>query len=272
MNQGSAFHKPAQPTPAAPRQPTQEEQEASLRARLASARTPVVITGAGVDTPSGIPPLRHPETGAEPEGATGPATRERLPVLWGLWDRFRRASRMAPVNPAHKALVSWQAALDEQALPEALTIITTNVTGLHHRAGSRRVVEMRGNVYTASCLGPKGHPVTLSDAMFAHPGAVPGCPVCERPLRPGVTLAGEDVRALERSVAEEAMRRADLVVVAGSSGRSTTTRTLVNAARKQGTPLVLINDKPWEHAMPFVAGASGNTARLLPTLVPSPRS
>lgn len=274
MGSGEAFMNKAAARSDGPRlgrfaEPIQSQQRSDVQERFAAAKRPVIITGSGMDTASRVPPLRDPKSGEKIAAASGPATDERMPELWGLWDRYRRMSRMAPPNPGHDALVRWQERLDQDGHGE-VTIVTTNVTGLHQKAGSRRVVDLHGNVHAAVCLGEKQHATLLRDAMFSEVGAVPSCPHCERPLRPAVTLEGEVPGQVERDVAEGALRAADLVVVVGSRGRSMSVRTMVDACRLGGLPVVLVNDEPWLHGMPFVAGVVGNAAQILPMVCPAP--
>lgn len=274
MGDGSAFRKAA-PDVQGERLvtaaiPLQSEQFDSVSARFREAQRPVVLAGAGMDTSSGLPLLRDKKSGVMHEAASGAATNDRLPLLWGLWDRYRRAARHAPLSPAHKALARWQSAFDAQGSPDALTVITTSTSGLHQRAGLRRVIDLHGSCHLGLCLGPKAHQVVVRDSMFSEVGSVPMCPECERPLRPHVILDGEDVRTLEREVTEAVVAECDLLVVAGTSGRSTSTMTVVDAARALDVPVVLINDEPWTHGLPITVGASGDVAAILPMVCPSP--
>lgn len=248
-------------------QPLQSSNESAIRKRLLAARRPVVITGAGVSIPSGLPSLRNPTTGEDAPGATGPVTESRLEVLWGLWDRFRRVSAAAAPNPAHDAITEWDAWLRNRH-HTGVTVITLNVDGLHQRSGTQNVIEVHGSVYRGLCLTHR-HATALNDAMFAEVGSVPNCPDCKSPLRPDITLTGERPGYSQRHDAEAAVRAADLVLAVGTSGQVTPSAMLVEAAARAGTPCVLVNKEPWTDRMPFVAGASGDAAVVLPMLCPT---
>jgi NAD-dependent SIR2 family protein deacetylase len=116
---------------------------------LLRGRRAVILCGAGCSTESGIPDYRG--TGAPRRRAPvqyqefigGESARARY---WSRsavgWPRMR-ASRP---NDAHRALVRLERG------GAAAGIITQNVDGLHHAAGSRRVVELHGSLAAVRCL------------------------------------------------------------------------------------------------------------------------
>jgi NAD-dependent protein deacetylase/lipoamidase sirtuin 4 len=116
---------------------------------LLAGRRFVALTGAGCSTESGIPDYRG-------GGRTGPQNPiqhdgflRREDVRRRYWARatlgWARFSGAAP-NAAHRALAAL-----EEAGPLA-GVITQNVDRLHHRAGSRRVVELHGAIAEVLCL------------------------------------------------------------------------------------------------------------------------
>ena len=118
-----------------------------LRRRL------VVLTGAGVSTESDLPCYRGTE-GAYSRGfkpmthqqfVSGPEMRRRY------WARsffgFPKFNACRP-NAAHHALTALQA-----AGAVGSTLLTQNVDRLHHRAGSRGVLEIHGSTHDTVCLG-----------------------------------------------------------------------------------------------------------------------
>src|SRR5512137_2345636 len=118
---------------------------------LRAARRVVVLTGAGVSAESGVPTFRDAQTGLwakfKPEELATPEAFQRNPKLvweWYEWRRQRTQS-VAP-NPGHLALVEI-----EKRVPE-FALVTQNVDGLHQRAGSRRVIELHGNIGRIKCF------------------------------------------------------------------------------------------------------------------------
>ena len=175
----------------------------------------VVLTGAGVSTESGIPDFRS-ATGiwaeVDPlEVASIQAFRRNPERVWAFYrDRIALLGDAEP-NAGHRAL----AELEQHGYVRA--VVTQNVDGLHARAGSREVVEVHGSIRSAQCPGCLWE--ERADAVLAQldERAVPVCPRCGRPLKPGVVLFGELLPAAALERATEQARSAELVLVVGSS-------------------------------------------------------
>ena len=177
----------------------------SIRARRP--RSVVVFTGAGVSAESGIPTFRgagglwrnfRAEELATPEAfARDPAT------VWEWYEWRRDLIRQAEPNGAHRAIARLDDAL----------VVTQNVDGLHARGGSRRLLELHGNLFRVRCV--HGH--TTRDAPDPFAELPPRCE-CGALLRPDVVWFGEMLPpgAMER--ATDAIREADLLLVVGTSG------------------------------------------------------
>ena len=122
-----------------------------MAAVLRLARRVTVLTGAGISAESGVPTFREALTGLwsrfKPEELATPGAFRRHPKLvweWYEWRR-RRVTAVTP-NPGHRALVEI-----EKRVP-VFTLVTQNVDGLHQRAGSRRVIELHGNLSRTKCF------------------------------------------------------------------------------------------------------------------------
>src|SRR5688572_9629737 len=107
--------------------------------RLASAKSVTVLTGAGVSAESGVPTFREAQTGLwskyRPEDLATPTAFRRDPrLVWEWYARRRKLVADAKPNPAHIAIAEM-----ESLFPE-FHLITQNVDGLHHLAGSHRVI------------------------------------------------------------------------------------------------------------------------------------
>ena len=107
------------------------------------ARRAVVLTGAGLSTPSGIPDFRSEGTGLwsrdEPLEVASLNTFRIAPERFFHWFR-PLASQIfyAQPNPAHFAMSQMEAAGCIQS------VITQNIDALHQKAGSKNVIEMHG--------------------------------------------------------------------------------------------------------------------------------
>ena len=177
---------------------------------IRSAGSVVALTGAGISVPSGIPDFRSPGSGLwenfDPmEVAHISAWRRDPERFWSFYgQRFATLEGKRP-NRAHEVL----AELD-------VPVITQNIDGLHHAAGSRDVIEVHGSIATASCLACGAtYPLAETRQRLENDG-VPRCD-CGEPLKPDVVLFGEllDEAAMHR--ASVLAGSADLMLCIGSS-------------------------------------------------------
>jgi NAD-dependent deacetylase len=171
----------------------------------------VVLTGAGISVPSGIPDFRTPMTGlwanVDPmEVAHISVWRHDPGRFWSFYgQRFALLDGKRP-NGAHHAV----AELERRGLVSA--VITQNIDGLHAAAGSDPI-EVHGSIRTSSCLECGGS-YSLADTRAR--GELPRCD-CGAVLKPDVVLFGEMLpeRAILRAGALAAT--AGLMIAIGSS-------------------------------------------------------
>ena len=180
----------------------------------------VFFGGAGVSTESGIPDFRSPDgLYAQKYGDVPPEEMISRSYFDAHPDRFfafyfdRMIARGAEPNRAHRKLAD----LEGDGVLSA--VITQNIDGLHQAAGSRMVWELHGSVLRNYCMGC-GAAHDLDAMLRLHDLAADGVPRCEKCgaiVKPDVVLYGEglDSRVIEESV--KAIRRADLLVIAGTS-------------------------------------------------------
>jgi NAD-dependent deacetylase len=200
--------------PAAWRTAAQAERLAGL---LHGSERAVVLTGAGVSVPSGIPDFRSPRTGlwenVDPmEVAHIDAWRRDPDRFWRFYgDRFASLVDKRP-NEAHLAL----AELERRGLVEA--VITQNIDRLHRLAGTQRLIEMHGSIERSVCLdcGDKVSLDRVIEQLRADDGP-PKCARCITPLKPDVVLFGELLPAAALAEAQALALEADLMVCVGSS-------------------------------------------------------
>lgn len=175
--------------------------------RSARPRRVVVFTGAGVSAESGIPTFRGDQglwRSFRAEDLATPSAFARDPALVWEWYEWRRGLiRAAMPNAAHTAIAR---------LPNAL-VVTQNVDGLHARAGSRDVLELHGNIFRARCV--REHTVRDATAPFA---TIPPRCECGALLRPDVVWFGEMLPPGALARAAEEIRKAELLLVIGTSG------------------------------------------------------
>ena len=190
---------------------------ARLAALLREAGPAVVLTGAGISVPSGIPDFRTPMTGlwanVDPMEVAHISVWRRDPArFWSFYgQRFAALDGKEP-NGAHVAL----AELERRGLLSG--VITQNIDGLHARAGSRDPIEVHGSIRTASCLAC-GASFSLAQTrarLGAHAAGIPYCD-CGAPLKPDVVLFGEFLPEEAMARAGELAASAALMIAIGSS-------------------------------------------------------
>jgi NAD-dependent SIR2 family protein deacetylase len=242
------------------REPATDEVERA--AELLSGRI-AVLTGAGISTDSGIPdyrgegaPKRTPMT--IQQFLAGESFRKRYWAGSYLgWARFVSAGP----NAGHLALA------DLEAAGRISGVVTQNVDGLHVKAGSRHVVEVHGSVDRVVCLRcgqlfarsavaerieaanawfVGGATVTLNPDGDADVGdvadfVVPDCTVCGGVLKPEVVFFGEFVPKERFQEAAALVRRADALLIAGSSLAVNSGIRLLEQARRRHVPIVVLN-------------------------------
>lgn len=184
---------------------------------LASASSAVVLSGAGISVPSGIPDFRSPGTGlwenVDPmEVAHIDVWRREPDRFWHFYGaRFATLAAIKP-NPAHAVVAD----LERRGLIRG--VITQNIDRLHRAAGSEHVVEVHGSIEYSSCpiCGARVELERLLELLEGSPGA-PECPACVTPLKPEVVLFGELLPQRAMADAEALACEADLMVCVGSS-------------------------------------------------------
>ena len=189
-----------------------EQQIALVKERLRQAQRVVVLTGAGISAESGVPTFRGSDGLWQHYRATDLATPEAFArdpgLVWAFYNWRRELISRVEENAAHRALVVL-----EQTIPD-FTLVTQNVDGLHHQAGSKNVLEVHGNLWRVQCTACWQIYVDMSVDM----GKLPKCRSCGALLRPDVVWFGEslDGRVLNR--AEVAARSCEVMLVIGTSG------------------------------------------------------
>ncbi len=211
---------------------------------IRSAKNAVILSGAGLSTPSGIPDFRSAGSGLWtrylPMEVASLSTFRRNPELFFQWLR-PLASHMltASPNPAHLAIAKLEKAGFIQ------TIITQNIDGLHTRAGAQHVLEIHGTLNTLTCTDCF---LQISSEKVLRPylekGTIPHCPNCGMVLKPDIILFEEQLPVRTWLKAEEASKTCDLMLVVGSSLEVLPSAKLPVTAVQNGAHLILVNRTP----------------------------
>ena len=203
----------------------------------------VVLTGAGVSVPSGIPDFRTPGKGlwekVDPmEVAHIDAFRTNPDRFWSFYSqRFTGLVEKRP-NAAHDAI----AELERRGLVRA--VITQNIDRLHRQAGSERVVEVHGSIDACVCpeCGGRTELEKVLELLEATP--TPECPACITPLKPDVVLFGELLPEAAMAEAHALAQEADLMLCVGSSLEVFPVATLPGLVLESGGRLAIVTQGP----------------------------
>ena len=202
----------------------------------------VFFGGAGVSTESGIPDFRstdglyHQEYAYPPETILSHTFYKRNPEEFWRFYRNKMLYLQAQPNAAHKKLAQWEREGKLRA------IVTQNIDGLHQKAGSKNVLELHGSVHRNYCE-QCGKFYTAEDILRTT--GIPRCS-CGGPIKPDVVLyeEGLDQRTILRAV--EAIQKADVLIIGGTSLVVYPAAGLVQYY--EGNKLVVINKTPLDNA------------------------
>jgi NAD-dependent deacetylase len=222
---------------------TQSEQAERLAGMLRESSSTVVLTGAGVSVPSGIPDFRTPGTGmwenVDPmEVAHIDAFHRDTARFWRYYrPRFHELGSKKP-NAAHLAL----AKLEQRGLVSA--VITQNIDRLHRAAGSKRVIEVHGSIETSSCTScSESVGIDEMESLFAD-SEVAICTGCGGKVKPDVVLFGEFLPEQAMADATALCEDAELILCVGSSLEVYPVAGLPSVALNRGARLAIVTKGP----------------------------
>ncbi len=193
-----------------------EERIQTLARWFYEAQYPVVFTGAGISTESGLPDFRGPD---------------------GLWTRRDKGLQPKPMtkswsdvepNRGHYAIVELQ------KIGKLKFLISQNVDNLHLKSGIRSdlLAELHGNISKLRCTScGKTADRSLGETI---------CP-CGGTLGPSVVDFGQSLPEKDLMLSFHHSRKCDLFVVVGSSLVVTPAADMPVEALRSGARLVIIN-------------------------------
>jgi NAD-dependent deacetylase len=207
-----------------------------LRERFQSAKSVLVLTGAGVSAESGVPTFRGGGKTAVWKGmpfdviSSARMVEQDLPAVWEWFDYRRDRLKTVEPNAAHVEIERWQHRF------EPFTLVTQNIDGLHEKAGSKDVIELHGNIWRARCITCQSR-----FGLVCGEPRPPDCFNCGDPLRPDVVLFGEMLPpgAFERAAVEAAS--CDLCFVIGTSAIVYPAAALPEIAKASGAFICEVN-------------------------------
>ena len=231
-----------------------------------------VMTGAGVSTESGIKDYRSEGVGLYSTSTDRPTNYSEFlrsaAVRQRYWARNTTAwpffSSLKP-NISHHAL----ATLEHQG--KLHWLVTQNVDNLHHKAGSRHLTELHGNVFSVICLQchwmisreelqakilqenagwtaqPKGYAPDADVVVSQSDVDIFKKPLCDRCggiLKPDVVFFGDTVPKRRVEFVSARLLECDACMVLGSSVETYSCLRHVRECKDLNIPLLIVNIGP----------------------------
>ncbi|GAF05117.1 SIR2 family NAD-dependent protein deacylase [Saccharicrinis fermentans] len=138
----------------------------------------------------------------------------------------------AKPNQAHIVLAQLE------ALGVIKCVVTQNIDDLHFKAGSQEVYEFHGNSQQLKCT-QCGYTETASAANLKE--NPPACKKCGGLLKPDFVFFGEGIPTVAYEKSFEAARKADVVLVIGSTGEVMPACNVPYEAKRNGATIIEIN-------------------------------
>ncbi len=227
----------------------------------------VAFTGAGISTESGIPDFRSRESGlwdtVDPMQVASIYGFKSNPKAFYDWVKpLASLTLNAEPNPTHIALAEME------RCDQLRAVITQNIDNLHKRAGSRLVYELHGHMRRATCIHCY-HEVNAERRMeiFSENGHVPRCEKCGGVLKPNIILFGEQLPIRTLLAAQDAARRATVMLVIGSSLSVEPASELPLIAFRNGAKLIIINLEATPADRYADVVLRGRAAEIMPEIV-----
>jgi NAD-dependent deacetylase len=198
----------------------------------------IVFTGAGMSTESGLPDFRSKDRGLwtkfnPDELANVHALQDNFEEFTDFYQyRLREIDKYQP-HEGHQVLGKWEA----NGLIKG--IITQNVDGFHHDAGSQNVMELHGTFRKFFCNQCKREQIREE-----YLSGKSQCDYCDGPVRPGIVLFGEMLPEDVFLKAEIETSKSALFIVLGSSLTVSPANMFPLIAKEHGAKLIIINREP----------------------------
>ena len=227
--------------------------------KLKNARVVSVLTGAGISAESGVPTFRDPggiwEKYRPEQLANFEAFMADPDLVWNWYQHRREVMRDVKPNPGHIALSEMEGIFDE------FFLITQNIDNLHHRAGSKNVTELHGNIERNYCVKCR----KFYNEIELNQKEVLKCE-CGGLIRPDVVWFGEMLPFEALRFAEDCAMRSDVFFTVGTSAEVYPAALLPLMAGKSGAYVIEINTKPTAISNEVDAVLEGKSGEILKVL------
>ena len=195
----------------------------------------VFFGGAGVSTESGILDFRSKDGLYNQQYKYPPETILSHTFFMNKTEEFFKFYKLKMNSLKYRPNITHIKLSELEARGKLKAVITQNIDGLHQKAGSKVVYELHGSVLRNYCMNCNKF---YDDEYVFNSKGIPRCS-CGGIIKPDVVLyeEGLDEETIENST--DAIQKADLLIVAGTSLTVQPASGLINFFR--GRNLVLIN-------------------------------
>ncbi len=251
---------------------TVDESIAEARRLVDEAQRITVLTGAGISTDSRIPDFRGPNgVWTKNPGAEKSATIQNYIAEKDVRIRAWRGRLDSPVwsaeaNDGHRAL------LPLEPMRKLALLITQNIDGLHHAAGSDpdRIVEVHGSIREVVCLNCDYRAPMQAALDRVRAGEEdPACPECGGILKSATISFGQSLIDEDLRRAEIAARECDLMFAIGSTLAVYPIANVVPIAKSTGAAVIILNGEPTEMDGLADVVVRGSISDVLPQIIRS---
>lgn len=195
----------------------------------------VFFGGAGVSTESGIPDFRSKDGLYNQKYKYPPEEILSHTFFMNKTEEFYEFYREKLNSLKYEPNITHIKLAELELKEKIKAVITQNIDGLHQKVGSKKVLELHGSVLRNYCM--KCNKFYSADFIF-NSKYIPKCE-CGGIIKPDVVLYEEGVDDNIFNESINAIQRADLMIVAGTSLTVNPASSLVRCFN--GNNLVLIN-------------------------------
>ena len=203
------------------------------------------VTGAGISAESGLPTYRGvgglyngstTEEGIPIEMAlAGQMLKTRPEVTWKYLLEVEKKCREAKFNRAHSIVAEMEANF------KRVWVLTQNIDGFHYAAGSRKVIDIHGDMSNLICTRKScGWHKRVADYKGLE--LPPLCPRCRGLIRPEVVFFGEQLPVAKVNLLLRELEEGfDVCFSVGTTSVFPYIQQPVIEAKRQGRPVIEIN-------------------------------
>lgn len=230
--------------------------------KLASAKSIVFFTGAGISAESGISTFRGKDgiwNKLRPEElADFNAFLKNPDLVWEWYQYRKKIINESKPNPGHIAIAGFEKYYDK------VSVATQNIDNLHKRAGSTTIYELHGNIERNYCIKCGANFETIE---YKYTDKAPKCEKCGGLVRPDIVWFGEMLPQEVFAEAETAAEWSDICFVVGTSAVVYPAAYIPTSAKKNGSYVVEINIEETELSSLADYSIFGKSGEVLPMIL-----